>query len=134
VSVPPAPYLKAQQQPPDGVAPTLAAGATATLNLALDALLPFDGCPECVVSFVAAAAAAAGAAPSPHGSPSPGGTAHRYPLRLPVVAPCFGEPVPLSADDFAARWAALAPSHSDDPACPREQVGVGGVGCRVSVT
>ena len=104
---PAAPYLKTQQQPPDGVPSLLGAGATATLNLALEALLPFDGCPECVVTFTTR------------------GATHRYPLRLPVVAPCFCEPVALSAEDFNARWAALAPSNTDDPACPREQVRVG---------
>ena len=46
----------------------------------------------------------------------------RYPLRLPVVATCFCEPVALSAADFSARWTALATSPTDDPACPREQV------------
>lgn len=52
VSIPPAPYLKSAQQPPEGVNPSLANGATATLNLALEAMLPFDGCPECVITFI----------------------------------------------------------------------------------
>lgn len=51
VALPPAPYLKSAQEPLEGVNPVLANGATATLNLALEAMLPFDGCPECVITF-----------------------------------------------------------------------------------
>jgi len=58
VSIPPAPYLKSAQQPPEGVNPSLANGATATLNLALEAMLPFDGCPECVITFTNASSGA----------------------------------------------------------------------------
>jgi hypothetical protein len=62
---------------------------------------PFDGAPECIVSF---------------NTPS---AQHRYPLRLPVVATCFMEPVALGRDDFLNRWNALAQPAADG--LPREQ-------------
>lgn len=62
---------------------------------------PFDGAPECIISFNTPTAQ------------------HRYPLRLPVVATCFMEPVALGRDDFLNRWNALAQPAADG--LPREQ-------------
>jgi len=90
--------------------PAVEPGQSAQLVLTADCMACFEGAPECVVAF------------------SQGNHTHRYPLRLPMVATKFMDPVGLSAADFMARWQALAPAATDkeptteEPA--REQVAV----------
>jgi AP-2 complex subunit alpha len=86
-------YLKLNTTQP--LASNVAPGETASLVMNGECVEPFEGAPECVISF------------------STTNAQHRYPLRLPVVATCFMEPVALARDDFMNRWNSLGTPSAD---------------------
>lgn len=62
----------------------------AKLLLLVEVMAPFDDAPAMIVTFQTAE-----------------GERHEYPLRLPIVATCFMEPVTLEANAFMQRWKSL---------------------------
>ena len=98
VTIPEVPFLSVTVNQP--MMAVLEGGQTGQLVLAAESMQPFEVAPECIVAF------------------SNGGTQHKYPLRLPVVATKFMDPVPLNGPDFMARWNQLT---NTDPNQPREQ-------------
>lgn len=63
------------------------------MTLAMDCVKPFSEAPEMIVSFTEITRGAR--------------TRYSYPLRLPVTATSFFEPIPLEKNDFMQRWKAL---------------------------
>jgi hypothetical protein len=85
---PPVPAVKAEtSEVPSTVAPR----AQAQVHLTLECLQPFAEPLALQMSFI-----------------STPGTGHVYPLRLPVGLHHFCEPIAMAADDYRARWTALA--------------------------
>lgn len=101
VTVPKVSFLRTTMNQP--ISATINPGETAQLVLSADCMQPFEGAPECVVAFT-------------DGST---GQKHKYPLRLPVVATKFMDPVTLNGEDFMTRWNQLASNDSSPQ--PREQ-------------
>ena len=69
---------------------TVAVKTQAKLLLLVEVTAPFDDAPAMRVSFETA-----------------DGEVHEYPLRLPIVATCFMEPVTLEPAAFMQRWKSL---------------------------
>ena len=69
---------------------TVAVRTQAKLLLIVEVVAPFDDAPAMRVSFE-----------------TEEGESHEYPLRLPIVATCFMEPVTLEASAFMQRWKSL---------------------------
>lgn len=69
---------------------TVAVRTQAKLLLIVEVVAPFDDAPAMRVSFQ-----------------TDEGECHEYPLRLPIVATCFMEPVTLEASAFMQRWKSL---------------------------
>jgi AP-2 complex subunit alpha len=109
----PVPYLKCSVTGP--LPGAIGQGESAQLVVAGECAEPFEACPECVVSFLHAGT----------------GARHRYAQRLPVVATCFVEPVPLGASDFMARWGALGQAAAAAAAAAAAGAGGGGGGAAV---
>jgi AP-2 complex subunit alpha len=63
------------------------------MALALESVKPFSEAPEMTVSFTEVTRGVR--------------TRYAYPLRLPITATCFFEPVVLEKGDFMQRWKAL---------------------------
>jgi hypothetical protein len=84
----PSPAVKAEVgEVPAAVAPS----AQVQVPIALESMTPFTEAPKLLLSFIS----------------SPG-TGHAYGLSVPVPLHAFCEPVAMEADDFKARWTALA--------------------------
>ena len=71
----------------DGDGCTVAVRTQAKLLLMVEVTAPFDDAPAMRVTFE-----------------TEDGVQHEYPLRLPIVATCFMEPVTLEAGAFMQRW------------------------------
>jgi len=69
---------------------TVAVRTQVKLLLIVECAAPFDDAPAMRVSFE-----------------TPNGECHEYPLRLPIVATCFMEPVTLDSGAFMQRWKSL---------------------------
>lgn len=63
------------------------------MTLAIECLKPFSDAPELTVSFTEVSRGVR--------------TRYLYPLRLPIAATCFFEPIVLEKNDFMQRWKAL---------------------------
>jgi AP-2 complex subunit alpha len=63
------------------------------MTLAIECLKPFSDAPEMTVSFTEVSRGVR--------------TRYLYPLRLPITATCFFEPIVLDKNDFMQRWKAL---------------------------
>eukprot|EP00957_Ditylum_brightwellii_P104993 8002681-Ditylum_brightwellii.AAC.1 len=69
---------------------TIAARTQAKLLLLVEVTAPFDDAPAMRITFK-----------------NEEGVKHEYPLRLPIVATCFMEPVTLEPGAFMQRWKSL---------------------------
>merc|ERR1711920_211003 len=69
---------------------TVAVRTQAKLLLLVEVMSPFDDAPAMRVFFETSE-----------------GVCHEYPLRLPIVATCFMEPVTLEPNAFLQRWKSL---------------------------
>jgi len=105
--VPPVPAVKAETGDVPG---TVAPRAQVPVPVALESLQPFAEAPALQLSFVSAP-----------------GTGHVYPLRLPLALHNFCEPIAMGADDFKARWTALAGAPREVTAVIAPTAGAGGV-------
>jgi AP-2 complex subunit alpha len=74
----------------DGEGCTVAVRTQAKLLLLVEVMAPFDDAPAMRIIFNTSE-----------------GERHEYPLRLPIVATCFMEPVTLEAPAFMQRWKSL---------------------------
>ena len=74
----------------DGNGCTVAVRTQAKLLLLVEVMAPFDDAPAMTITFETSE-----------------GERHEYPLRLPIVATCFMEPVTLEATAFMQRWRSL---------------------------
>jgi AP-2 complex subunit alpha len=74
----------------DSVGCTVATKTQAKLMILLEVIAPFDDAPSMRISF-----------------DTEEGEHHEYPLRLPLVATCFMEPVNLDPGAFMQRWKSL---------------------------
>jgi len=87
-------HLRTQKQGTQGLLDdegcTVAVRTQAKLLLLVEVLSPFDDAPAMRVFFTTA-----------------DGLPHEYPLRLPIVATCFMEPVKLEPNAFLQRWKSL---------------------------
>jgi len=90
-------HLRIQKQGTDGLLDeeedggcNVAVRTQAKLLLLVEVMAPFDDAPAMIISFQTAE-----------------GEMHEYPLRLPIVATCFMEPVTLEANAFMQRWKSL---------------------------
>jgi AP-2 complex subunit alpha len=90
-------HLRVQKQGTQGLLDTEEDGGCtvsvrtqAKLLLIVECAAPFDDAPAMRISFV-----------------TNGGECHEYPLRLPIVATCFMEPVTLEPGAFMQRWKSL---------------------------
>jgi len=90
-------HLRMQKQGTDGLLDeeeeggcSVAIRTQAKLLLLVEVMAPFDDAPAMIVTFQTAE-----------------GEQHEYPLRLPIVATCFMEPVTLEANAFMQRWKSL---------------------------
>jgi AP-2 complex subunit alpha len=90
-------HLRMQKQGTNGILDedeeggcTVAVRTQAKLLLIVEVVAPFDDAPAMRVSFETAE-----------------GECHEYPLRLPIVATCFMEPVSLEPNAFMQRWRSL---------------------------
>jgi AP-2 complex subunit alpha len=89
-------HLRMQKQGTDGLFDeggpgcTVAVRTQAKLLLMVEVTAPFDDAPAMRISFDTAE-----------------GERHEYPLRLPIVATCFMEPVTLEPGAFMQRWKSL---------------------------
>lgn len=87
VEIPEVPHLRFQIQPPSVRAPV---GDQTTMQIAVECMQPFADAPEVHVAFTV------------------GAQNYLYPLRLPIVATSFFEPVVLDNTNFMQRWQSLA--------------------------
>ena len=87
-------HLRLQKQGTEGLLEdegcSVAVRTQAKLLLLVEVTAPFDDAPAMRVSFQ-----------------TPEGVRHEYPLRLPIVATCFMEPVTLEPGAFMQRWKSL---------------------------
>ena len=100
VTIPTVPFLSVTVT--QAIPSTVEAGKMQAQTMAAECMQPFEVAPECTVAFTDSAT----------------GTAHKYLLRLPVVATKFMEPVPLNDEQFLFRWNQLTNAPN---APPREQ-------------
>lgn len=63
------------------------------MTLAIECVKPFSEAPEITISFIEVTRGVR--------------TKYMYPLRLPITATCFFDPVVLEKNDFMQRWKAL---------------------------
>ena len=90
-------HLRMQKQGTEGILDddngdgcSVAVRTQAKLILLVEVMAPFDDAPAMRITFQ-----------------TNGGERHEYPLRLPIVATCFMEPVTLEAPAFMQRWKSL---------------------------
>lgn len=86
-------HLRMQKQGTEGLLDegcTVGSRTQAKLLLVVEVMAPFDDAPAMRISFKTSE-----------------GVPHEYPLRLPIVATCFMDPVTLEANAFMQRWKSL---------------------------
>ena len=87
MAIPEMPYMRVSAQTPEA---TVQAGQSARCNIEAECMQPYDNAPEMSITCAV------------------GATRYHYPLRLPMVATRFMDPVIIDKDEFMKRWNALS--------------------------